>query len=283
MIKVLGVKYVRKRQYSSHFVLLFQVLALQWVQNNIASFGCDPRRVTLFGQSAGAVSVSLQLLSPLSKGLFKRVIIQSGSASYPLYSGKVKDTRHLEMFANLLNCSLGPQLISCVRGKTIEDILKVQSQIIYPIYRGPQDIAGPVVDGEFLPDLPVKLLRDGNFHLTVDVLIGTTSNEGALYAMLPPDQVENGVERELFEACIKDSVVFVRGRNVFAEKAVLFKYTDHADPENKLTMRRSMLECLGDYAFVAPMLRDAKAYYQVSTLLNLIVIQVSQTHDIRFH
>lgn len=240
---------------------------MQWVQNNIANFGGDANRVTLFGQSSGAVSVSLHLLSPLSKGLFKRVIIQSGSASYPLYSGKVKDTKHLEMFANFVNCSLGPQLIPCVRGKTTEDILKVQSQIIYPKYRGPQDIAGPVVDGEFLPDLPEKLLRNGNFHLTVDVMIGTTSNEGALYAMLPPDQVENGVKRELFESFIKDSVVFIRGRNVLAEKAVLFKYTDHADPENKLTMRRSMFECLGDYAFVAPMLRDAKAYSQVSNFV----------------
>lgn len=259
---ILGFLNIPDTELKGNYGMLDQVLALQWVQNNIASFGGDPRRVTLFGQSAGAVSVSLQLLSPLSKGLFQRVIIQSGSASYPLYSGKVKDRKHLEMFANLLNCSLGPQLISCVRSSTIEDILKVQSQIIYPMYRGPQDIAGPVVDGEFLPDLPVKLLRNGNFHLTVDVLIGTTSNEGALYAMLPPDQVENGVERKLFETFIKDSVVFVRGRNVLAEKSVLFKYTDHADPENKLTMRRSMLECLGDYAFVAPMLRDAKAYYQ---------------------
>jgi len=259
---ILGFFNIPDTEIKGNYGMLDQVLALQWVQNNIANFGGDPNRVTLFGQSSGAVSVSLHLLSPLSKGLFKRVIIQSGSASYPLYSGKVKDTENLEMFANLVNCSLGPQLISCVRGKTIEDILKVQSQIIYPKYRGPQDIAGPVVDGEFLPDVPEKLLRNGNFHLTVDVMIGTTSNEGALYAMLPSDQVENGVERELFESFIKDSVVFIRGRNVFAEKAVLFKYTDHADPENKLTMRRSMFECLGDYAFVAPMLRDAKAYSQ---------------------
>lgn len=183
---------------------------MQWVQNNIASFGGDPNRVTLFGQSAGAVSVSLQLLSPLSQGLFQRAIIQSGSASYPLYSGKVKDTKHLEMFANLVNCSLGPQLISCVRSKAVEDILKVQSQIIYPMYRGPQDIAGPVVDGEFLPDLPEELLRNGSFHWDVDVMTGTTSNEGALYAMLPPDQVENGVERDLFESFIKGSVVFIQ-------------------------------------------------------------------------
>lgn len=207
--------------------------------------------------------MSLQLLSPLSKGLFQRVIIQSGPATYPLYSGKVTDTKHLEMFANLVNCSLGPQLISCVRGKPVEDILKVQSQIIYPMYRGPQDIAGPVVDGEFLPDLPEELLKSSKFHHDVDVMIGTTSNEGALYAMLPPDQVQNGVERELFESFIKGSVVFTRGRNALAEKAVVNEYTDQADPENKLTRRRLMFECPGDYAFVAPAQRDAKAYAKV--------------------
>lgn len=208
--------------------------------------------------------MSLQLLSPLSRGLFQRVIIESGPASYPLYSGEVKDTKHLEMFAELANCSLGPQLISCVRGKAVEDILSAQSQIIYPMYVAPQDLAGPVVDGEFLPDLPNKLLKDGNFHQDVDIMIGTTSNEGALFATLPPDQIQNGVQRQVFESKIKDSVVFVRGRSALAEEAVLHEYTDHDDPENILTIRRSMLQCLGDKAFVAPVIQEAKAYSKVS-------------------
>jgi len=63
--------------------LFDQLLGLQWIQNNIAAFGGDPGNVTLFGESAGSVSVSLHLLSPLSRDLFHRAILQSGTANMP--------------------------------------------------------------------------------------------------------------------------------------------------------------------------------------------------------
>ena len=57
-----------------------QSLALKWINENIASFGGDPEIVTVFGESAGALSIALQLLSPLSEGLFQRAILQSCTA-----------------------------------------------------------------------------------------------------------------------------------------------------------------------------------------------------------
>ncbi|KAJ7393150.1 neurexin protein binding [Desmophyllum pertusum] len=146
---VLGFLNIPGTEYKGNYGMLDQVLALKWVQANIASFGGDPNRVTIFGESAGGMSVSLHLVSPLSKSLFRRAIMQSGASSTPLYCGKVVNTDQLELFAKLINCSLGPNHIECVRGKTVEDILTVQNGLTLPAYTDSQDIVNPKVDGFF--------------------------------------------------------------------------------------------------------------------------------------
>ena len=99
-----------------------QVIALRWIKNNIASYGGDPDCVTITGYSAGAWSVSLHLVSPMSQGLFHRAISMSGSAYYqkPL----PKDQKNLATKqAEILGCptdTVGNMLI-CLNTKTAED------------------------------------------------------------------------------------------------------------------------------------------------------------------
>lgn len=91
---------------------------MKWVQANIASFGGNPNQVTIFGESAGGMSVAAHLLSPLSKGLFHRAIVQSGSALTPYCSVKVENTQSLDAFSKFMGCDgIDGKLVDCFREK----------------------------------------------------------------------------------------------------------------------------------------------------------------------
>ncbi|CAO2610062.1 Acylcarnitine hydrolase [Lemmus lemmus] len=162
---------------------LDQVAALRWVQKNIAHFGGNPDVVTIFGVSAGGTSVSSLVVSPMSKGLFHRAIMQSGVSLLP---DLISDTheRVYTTVAKLSGCETmdSEALVHCLRGKSEAEILVINkvSELcaLEYLFNAPQvfKIIPAVVDGVFLPKHPQELLASVDFR-PVPSIIGVNNDE----------------------------------------------------------------------------------------------------------
>ncbi|XP_058121867.1 LOW QUALITY PROTEIN: juvenile hormone esterase-like [Anopheles ziemanni] len=170
-----------------------QVLALRWVQRNIATFGGDPQAVTLFGESAGGASVQLHMMSPLSRGLFQRAILMSGSAlavwSLPVDDPLALARRH----AKLIGVSETDELTTAELVDVLQNIdanvLVASEQALgtwfdHPIviYRPTIESAAVPVEDRFLTDDPGKQWTEGRF-MNIPILLGTVPNEGAVVSL----------------------------------------------------------------------------------------------------
>ncbi|XP_076073127.1 cocaine esterase-like [Mytilus galloprovincialis] len=179
-----------------------QKLALQWVHDNIASFGGDPESVTIFGESAGGWSVSFQSLIPQNKGLFQRSISQSGVVNeLNMLTKKQINERTIDL-AKKTSCPINDmyKFTDCLRDKDISELLKATDMFsVMPedrleVFQPPYI---PVVDGELFQDHPLRSLKDkksdvAQFFGSLDFIAGFTSNEGLMLAMeLPPKVQEN--------------------------------------------------------------------------------------------
>lgn len=173
-----------------------QILALQWVRDNIERFGGDPTKVTIFGEDAGAASVTLLAMSPLADGLFHRAIALSGNALCDQYLQNEPAEASREL-ASRLECSVesGQHIINCLQRKTQQDIIRA-SQDMFMFWSFPRWFA-PSVDGNLLPDSPENLLVQGRFS-KVPFIVGQTKDEGAFFYRLTLNAFNNGAYDDNF-------------------------------------------------------------------------------------
>jgi para-nitrobenzyl esterase len=174
-------------QASGNQGILDQIAVLQWVHNNIARFGGDSANVTIFGESAGSLDVSVLMTSPLAKGLFRRVIAESGAV---VGLGEADTLSQAENRGQTLATSLKlatRNSLNDLRGVSAADILKV-----YPPSPGRLSNLDVIVDGYVFPKAPAQVFAMGQEH-RVDLILGSNARE-QVPGRVPPNDLKGTID-----------------------------------------------------------------------------------------
>jgi para-nitrobenzyl esterase len=199
---------------SGDYGLMDQQAALRWVRRNIASFGGDPAKVTIAGESAGGQSVCDQLASPAAAGLFRGAVIQSGSYGDCAGTPREAADRTGAAFAQRLGCADA----SCLRGASAQQVLDAQGGLGW----------GPTLGGPVLPVAPPVAFASGRYN-RVPVVNGANHDEGRLFVFGAYDAAGHPLTAEEYPAAV---------RNAFGDAAgaILARYPLSAYPSPDLAL-----------------------------------------------
>lgn len=169
------------RAISGNYGLMDQIMALQWIHDNISAFGGDPEKVTIMGESAGGISVAMLCQSPLAKGLFRGAISESGGNMVPVDNVRIdnnsmRNVAGSEAYGQAMINRLG------LGKKKLKDLRKMDAEVF--MADSAAFSAGgalwPTYDDYVLSSDAYKQYQDGNYN-DVNVLIGTNSDEGSMF------------------------------------------------------------------------------------------------------
>ncbi|KAM9269052.1 uncharacterized protein FYN16_005515 [Cariama cristata] len=247
---------------------LDQVAALQWIQENIIHFGGDPGSVTIAGESAGGVSVSALVLSPLAKGLFHKAISESGTAVRVLFTDQPEEEAQRIATASGCEKSSSAATVECLRQKTEEEIvqitLKMDFTALQLCYTSPEKceqhslFISASADGVFFPKTPRQLLSEKMIN-AVPYIIGINNCEfGWVIPMLMKfpaytDGLDKDVARQLLQSSLE---LPFKGITSEVVDRVYNEYIGNA--ENGAQVRDGLLDAIGDPFFVLSAIEVAR-------------------------
>ena len=239
---------------TSNVGLLDQITALKWVRDNIENFGGNADNVTIFGESAGGMSVSTLSVMPEAKGLFRRVIAQSGAchpASYRASEGKE--------LSDCVISEVGIQKgdIEALRKISAYELVTAEEKVwVEKVAKTPWTFAiPPYIDGEYIPEHPLDLIRKGAAS-EVDVLVGTNLNESISWK--PDDPNFKEVSERGMHNWIK-KIVESLGQNADKAESLINTYRETRKEEGSLSAQAVLDAFCTDLDFHVSAIRTAEA------------------------
>ena len=249
--------------------LIDQTLALQWVKNHIHNFNGDPNKITIFGQDAGAVSVSLHLLSPISRDTFQYAIMQSGSALAPwVFESQVSAKNRAYDLAEMFDCTEShgikgdDEVIACMRQQDAMEICAKMWNLL-GIYNSitPNHVT---IDDYFLKRHPATLLKEGDFKKS-NILLGGCKDEGSYFLVYYMPQVfyannNSKVDTDTYNDIVRE---LSRTKDKNIHDLINFEYNVPRDFESSREYPRYVLDdMLGDSQFLCPVVEFGDIYTQ---------------------